>query len=120
MGAKPLGIRINVFGDLVEGDFKPFGIAFRMGFHVVSDIVEVHVFVGCYLVGVDDGGVITLSEPDMVELMFDESQSNGCFIYKGKDLVHVAGHAHFFLQPSCRSLFKAFAIAGMAAAGVGP
>ena len=100
MGAKTLRILTNVFGDLVEGDFKPFGIAFRMGFHVVSDIVEVHVFVGCYLVGVDDGGVITLPEPDMVELMFDESQSNGCFIYKGKDLMHLAMQSHFLHQPA--------------------
>ena len=98
MGAKPLGILINVFGNLVEGDFKPFGIAFRMGFHVVSDIVEVHVFVGFNFLSIDDRSVVTLSEPDMVELMFDESQSNGCFIYKGKDLMHLAMQSHFLHQ----------------------
>ena len=120
MGAKPLGILINVFGDLVEGDLKPFRITFWMGFHVGGDGVEAHVFERGHFLGVDDGGVIGSAEPHVVELMFYESEADGGLIYKGEDFVHVAGEAHLFFQASCRGLFEALAAARVAATGVGP
>ena len=105
---------------MVKGDFKPFGVAFGMAFHVGSDVDRVHIFPGLHFFGVDDGGCVGLSEPHMVELMFDEAESDGGFINKGEDLVHLAVHTHFFLKSSCGGLFKGFAVAGVAATGVGP
>ena len=120
MGAKPLGIRINVFGDLVEGDFKPFGIAFGMGFHVGGDGVEAHVFERGHFLGVDDRGGVGSAEPDVVELVFYETESDGCFIYKGENLVHLAAHPHLFLKAAARGGFQCLTIARVAATGVGP
>ena len=111
---------VDVFPDFLEGDLEPFGIAFRVGFHVVGDVVEGHVLPGGYLVGVDDGGVVGGPEPDMVEFMFDESEAYRGLIYKGEDLVQVAVHAHLFLESPSGGFFQGLAIAGMTAAGVGP
>ena len=91
-----------------------------MGLHVVGDVVEAHVFERGDFFGVDGWGVVALAEPHVIEFVFDESESDRSLINKGENLVHVAGEAHLFVQPSGCCLFEGLAVAGMAAAGVGP
>ena len=119
-GDARLSLLLTVSHDLVKGDLEPFGVAFGMDFHVLLDGFEAHVFPGGHLLGVDVGGGVALSEPHVVEFVLDKAESDGGLIYKGEDLVHVAGHAHLFLEsPGC-GVFEALALAGMAAAAVGP
>ena len=106
--------------DFFEGYLKPLGIALRVRFHVGGDVVETHVLERGHFLSVDDGGVVSRAEPHVVVLVFDEAEADGSLIYKGENLVHVAGEAHLFLQAACRGLFEALAVAGVAAAGVGP
>lgn len=109
-----------VFHNLVEGDFEPFGIAFRVGGHVLLDGFKAHVFPGGYLVGVDVGEGVGLAEPHVVVFVFDETESDGGLIYKGEDLVHFAGHPHLFHESAGGGGFKAFSVLRVAATGVGP
>ena len=110
----------TVFHDLFKRDLEPFGVGLGMGFHVVGDVVETHVLIGGHLVGVDDGGVVGMAEPDMVELVFDEAESHGGHIYKGEDLVHLASHPHLLHEAAGGGLLHGLAVLGMTAAGVGP
>ena len=109
-----------MFHDLIEGDLEPFRIGFGVFLQVLFDGVEAYVFPRGHFVGVDDGGVVALPEKDVVVFVFDEAQSDGCLIYKGEDLVQVAGHAHLLLESPCGGLFHGCAVARVAAAGVGP
>ena len=111
---------LGVMGHLLEGDLEPLGVVGRVEDEVFLEVVDGHVFPRGDFVGVDAGDVVALSDPYVVELVLGESLSDGCLVYKGIYLVHLASHPHLFPKAACSGLFQCFAITRMAATSVGP
>lgn len=105
---------------LVEGDFEPRCVMLRMGAYVVFQIVEVHVFPRSHLVGVDGGRVVAMTEDDVVEFVFGKALPDGSLINKGINLPQLTLESHLFRQAPRGGLQRGFAVAGVAATGVGP
>ena len=110
----------GVASHFLKGDLEPFCVMLGVQSDVFFQVGDGHVFPRGDLFGVDARNVVALANPHVVEFVFGEALPDGCFIYKGVDLVHFTMHTHFFPKAARGGFLQCLTVTRMAAAGVGP